>query len=393
MEYILILKESPAELAFRAEVRAFIRENLPAELKAKVQAFARLEKADITLWHRIMFHKGWGAPGWPIEYGGTGWSFTFRKIFEDEANLGGAPRLMPFVNMIGPVLQSFGTPWQKERFLPPILSLDEWWCQGYSEPEAGSDLASLRTQARLKGDRFIVNGRKIWTSFAAAADWMFCLVRTNTEVKPQAGITFLLIDMKSPGIAVRPITTLNGDNDVAEVTLDDVEVPLRNVVYEIDKGWTVAKHLLGHERTEVALVGHNKRMIARIKALLDVDGALLSSSFQDRLMQLELRLIAQEWLLMQVLSLPVGASDSRVSILKLQGSQIAQQLGELLLECAGPNAIRASDRTAPPLDLLAADAWWFGLPEAYLDARKHTIYGGTNEIQKTIISKAVLGAQ
>ena len=394
------LHESGADRAFRIEVRDFVRSSLPADLRWKVMHFMRLDKSDVGRWHETLYRKGWGAPAWPKEYGGPGWTPVQRKIFEDETMLAGAPRLMPHANMIGPVLQHFGTLEQKLRFLPRMISMQDWWCQGYSEPEAGSDLASLQTRAVRDGDRYIVNGQKIWTSFAHWADWMFCLVRTASEGKPQQGITFLLIDMKTPGITVRPIRQLNGDEDFNEVFFDDVAVPVENRVFEENKGWTVAKHLLGHERTEVALVGLNKRFLMRIKQLAAATRRggrplLEGGRLRDRIARAEMRLAAHEWLLLRVLSADAvrPGSGPHVSILKLQGSQLNQELAALLLECAGPHAVAYLDRArdAEGAGDAPQPAMLHGLAAVYVDARRHTIYGGTTEVQKNIVGKGLIG--
>ncbi len=393
------LHENTTEHEFRCEVREFVRKALPLDLRWKVMHFMRLEKQDIARWHDILYRKGWAAPAWPKAYGGPGWTPVQRKIFEDETMLAGAPRLMPHTNMIGPVLQHFGTEAQKARFLPRMLAMQDWWCQGYSEPGSGSDLASLQTRAIRDGDRYIVNGQKIWTSFAHWADWMFCLVRTSSEGKPQRGITFLLIDMKTPGITVRPIRLLNGDVDLNEVFFDNVIVPVENRIQEEDQGWTVAKHLLGHERTEVALVGLNKRFLMRIKQISSTvmrRGQPLLNDFRlrDRIARLEMRLIAHEWLLLRILSSDAAdtAGGSSVSILKLQGSVLNQDLSALLLECAGPQAVPYLDAARErAVDAAPRPASLHGLASAYVDARRHTIYGGTTEVQKNIIGKSLVG--
>jgi alkylation response protein AidB-like acyl-CoA dehydrogenase len=393
------LQESDVEREFRREVREFVRQSLPSDLRWKVMRFMRLEKQDIARWHEILYRKGWAAPAWPKEYGGPGWTPVQRKIFEDETMLAGAPRLMPHTNMIGPVLQHFGTLAQKKRFLPRMLAMQDWWCQGYSEPGSGSDLASLQTRAVRDGDRYIVNGQKIWTSFANWADWMFCLVRTSSEGKPQRGITFLLIDMKTPGITVRPIRLLNGDIDLNQVFFDDVAVPLENRVHEENEGWTVAKHLLGHERTEVALVGLNKRFLMRIKQIAQstcrLGRPLLEDQrLRDRIARLEMRLTAHEWLLLRTLSADVSGTPggASVSILKLQGSTLNQDLSALLLECAGPQALPYLDAARNGwLDDAPQPGWLHGLASVYVDARRHTIYGGTTEVQKNIIGNSLIG--
>ncbi|MCX7172566.1 MAG: acyl-CoA dehydrogenase family protein, partial [Proteobacteria bacterium] len=259
---------TPAENAFRDEVRAFVGERLPEHIRTKVMNGLRLSRDDHVEWQRILHAHGWGGPSWPEEFGGPGWSPAELYIFEEECALAGAPRLISFgQRMLAPVLMAFGSLAQQQRYLPKIMSAEEWWCQGYSEPGAGSDLASLKTRAVNRGDHYRVNGQKTWTTLGQYADWIFCLVRTDTEVKPQRGISFLLIDMKSPGITVRPIITLDGAHEVNEVWLEEVDVPIENLVGTENQGWTYAKFLLGHERTNIAGIGIAKRELARLKRI------------------------------------------------------------------------------------------------------------------------------
>jgi len=262
------LNLSGEEAAFRDEVRAFIAENYPAEMRVP-NPETDLSKEQMLLWHRILHQKGWLAPLWPKEYGGPGWSITQRFIFEQETSRAGTlPPLAFSVTMVGPVIYTFGNDTQKQKFLPRILSGEDWWCQGYSEPGSGSDLASVRTKAVRDGDHYIVNGHKTWTTLAQHADWIFCLVRTDSSAKPQAGISFLLIDMKSPGVTVRPIITIDGSHEVNDVFLEDVRVPAGNLIGEENKGWTYAKFLLGNERTSMAGIGRSTRYLERLKHIV-----------------------------------------------------------------------------------------------------------------------------
>src|SRR5487761_458923 len=295
------LRESPQEARFRLEVRSFVEHSLPSDIRERVLGFMHLPRADYVRWQGILHEKGWGAPGWPREHGGTGWTATQRVIVEEECFAAGAPRQMPFgLSMVGPVLIAFGSAAQQTRFLPRILTLVDWWCQGYTEPGAGSDLASLSTRAVRQGESYLVSGQKTWTSFAHWADWIFCLVRTRAEGKPQEGISFLLIDMRSPGVRVRPIRTLDRGADVCEVFFDDVAVPAGNLVGEENRGWTIAKYLLGHERATIAGVGMCKRLLGRLKhhacrQLRHGRPLIEDIRFRDRLVRLEMELLSHEW--------------------------------------------------------------------------------------------------
>jgi alkylation response protein AidB-like acyl-CoA dehydrogenase len=395
------LRDTPQEQAFRTEVRDFVAAHLPADIRERVLNFQRVGREDYVCWQKILHARGWGAPGWPTQFGGAGWNARERTIFDEECFGGGAPRQMPFgLSMVGPVIIGFGTAEQQARYLPNILSMDEWWCQGYSEPGAGSDLASLATRAERRGDRYIVNGQKTWTSFAQWADWIFCLVRTATQDKPQKGISFLLIDMKTAGIEVKPIRTLDQGHDVNEVFLDDVEVPVGNLVGEEHQGWSIAKFLLGHERTNIAGVGMCKRLLRRLKeyarAELKHGKPLIEDPrFRDRIVRLEIELLSHEWSLTRMISLQQSgrAVDIEASILKIRGSEIQQDLGKLLMECAGPYAV---PYVAAALEMdrsreTAGGAQLNALAAQYFDLRKVSIYGGTNEVQKNIIGKLLLG--
>ncbi|HEY5898822.1 MAG TPA: acyl-CoA dehydrogenase family protein [Burkholderiales bacterium] len=373
------LNYSADELAFRDDVRAWLRANLPAELREKVESYAHLSRDDLLRWHRILAKKGWVAPAWPKEWGGTGWNVVQRYLFEEELGYAGGPPIIPFgVTMCAAVLLRFGTEAQKKRFLPRIYNGDDFWCQGYSEPGSGSDLASLKTKAVRHGDHYVVNGQKIWTTLGHYADWIFCLVRTDpTMEKRQEGISFLLIDMKSPGITVRPLILMDGAHEVNEVFFDDVKVPAENLVHDEGKGWTVAKYLLGYERMNSGRIGESKRQLARLKEY----GAQRMSDlrWRDRLSRLEVELTALEITNLRFLDRmrrtgqPPGAD---VSMLKLKGTEIQQGLTELMLEATDP---------------AASDALSEAIRKRYLNMRKTTIYAGSNEIQRNIIAKMTLG--
>src|SRR5881227_1381180 len=396
---------SPEDATFRDEVRAFIAENYPKEMRVP-NPETDLTKEQSLLWHRILYKKGWIAPLWPKEYGGPGWSITRRFIFEQETSRAGTlPPLAFSVTMVGPVIYTFGNDAQKKKFLPRILSGEDWWCQGYSEPGSGSDLATVRTKAVRDGDCYIVNGHKTWTTLAQHADWIFCLVRTDPNAKPQSGISFLLIDMKSPGVTVRPIITVDGTHEVNDVFLENVRVPVENLVGEENKGWTYAKFLLSHERTNNAGIGNCKRALKRLKEIatrqLHNGRPLIEDSrFRDRIAQAELELVALEITNLRVLS--ALATQSRapgpeVSLLKIKGSEIIQQLAELQMHALGHAALpylrEALEVDWVPAPLLADHYADFAPPLTgqYFNYRKTTIYAGSTEIQKNIISKLILG--
>jgi len=395
------LNATPADEEFRLEVRSFVAQNLPDDIRRKVLGFLRVEREDYVRWQRILAERGWGAPGWPAAFGGCGWDAVRRNIFDDECFAGGAPRQMPFgLSMIAPVLMKFGTPGQQQRFLPRVLTMDDWWCQGYSEPGAGSDLASLKTRAERAGDHYVVTGQKIWTSFAQWANWMFALVRTSSAGKPQQGISLLLIPMDNPGITVRPIKTLDGGFDVNEVFLDQVKVPVENLVGAENEGWTIAKYLLGHERTNIAGLGMCKRLLRRLKELARTQfkhGLPLIDDprFRDRIVRIEIDVLAQEWALARLISLEHSGQGLGVepSMLKIRGSEIQGELGELLMECAGAYALPHLHE-AMTIDYAGPTAGGIDvnpLAGLYLDLRKVAIYGGTNEIQRGLIGKTVVG--
>ena len=394
------LEFSPADIAFREEARAFIAENYPHHLRAKQDEGEEMAKEDFLSWHRVLAAKGWVAPAWPKEYGGPGWTTVQRYIWSEELARADTVPILPFgINMVGPVIYTFGTPEQKARFLPRILSGDDWWCQGYSEPGAGSDLASLRTRAVRDGDHYVVNGQKTWTTLAQHADWGFFLVRTDTESKPQEGISFLLIDMKSPGVTVRPIITLGGEHEVNEVWLEDVRVPVENRIYEENKGWTCAKFLLAHERTGIAGVARSKRGVERIKTIarseMDGDRPLLANPFFKRkVAELEIDLSALEYTELRTLASEASGRGPgpESSLLKIKGTEIQQRLTELALEAVGHygapyfRGFGEGDNEHP----IGPDYAHRAAP-TYFNGRKTSIYGGSNEIQRNIIAKMVLG--
>ncbi len=390
------LNYSPEETAFRDEVRAWIAANLPGDVRDKVLNYRELSKDDLMGWHRTLAKKGWVAPFWPKEWGGTDWTVVQRYILEEECGAAGCPPVVSFgVRMCAPVLLRFGTPEQKQRFLPRIYNGDDFWCQGYSEPGSGSDLASLKCRAVRQGDHYVVSGQKIWTTLAHYADWIFCLVRTDpSREKRQEGISFLLIDMKSPGITVRPIVLMDGGHEVNEVFFDDVKVPAENLVHEEGKGWTVAKYLLGYERMGTGNIAVSKRELARVKTLAaraQVNGGTLLDDprFRDRLTRVEVELMALEITNMRFLDQLRGGRPpgAEVSLLKIKGTEIQQALTELMMQTAGPfaQAFRPVD-AAPGFDAFTAS-----LGPRYLNVRKATIYAGSNEIQRNIIAKLTLG--
>ena len=394
------LRYTKAEQEFREEVRAFLAAKLPADIREKVLGHKRLEREHYVRWHRILTEHGWGAPGWKKEFGGTGWNALQKLIFDIEAGRAGAPRLLPFgLTMIGPVLQKFASPEMQQRFLPRIPAVEDFWCQGYSEPGSGSDLASLKTRAVKKGDKYIVTGQKTWTTMAQWADWIFCLVRTDTEAKPQEGISLLLIDMKSKGVSVRPIKTLDGGHDVNETWFDDVEVPVENLVGEENKGWTYAKYLLGHERTGIAGIGHCVRELAQVKhyaaSTRDEHGRPLieNQRIRDRIVRIEIDTMALEMLLLRVATAAGGTPGPEASIVKIRGSELQQDIAMLQMELAGPHAWPYSPdwleegATQP----VSGPDWASPAASTYFDMRKTSIYGGATEVEKNIIAKAILG--
>jgi pimeloyl-CoA dehydrogenase large subunit len=389
------LSFTPEEVAFRDEVRRFFRTEIPAGIRRKVSEGRRLEREDYVTSQRILNGRGWAAPHWPIEHGGQDWSAVQRYIFMEELMQAAVPIPLQFnCFMVGPVIATFGTEAQKQRFLARAANLDDWWCQGFSEPGAGSDLASLKTRAVRNGDHYVVDGQKTWTTLGQYANWMFCLVRTDPEARKQAGISFLLIDMASPGISVRPIITIDGKHEVNEIFLDGVKVPVENLVGEENKGWDYAKFLLANERTGIARIGMSKERIARIKRLAKETPAGAGTMWDDmefraRLASVEIELKALEITQMRVVAAQATRDPTRPdpasSILKIKGSELQQATTELLVELAGPGAIGTSRA-----DHSAAD-WVDAALPTYFNMRKVSIYGGSNEIQHNVIAKALLG--
>jgi pimeloyl-CoA dehydrogenase large subunit len=400
------LRFTSEENAFRDEVRAFMREALPASIRTKVATGLHLAKEDLVTWQRILNAKGWAVPHWPKEWGGTEWGPVELYLFRDEMQQAEAPEPLPFgAYMVGPVIIAFGNDAQRKRFLPRIANLDDWWCQGFSEPGAGSDLASLKTSAKRNGDHYVVNGQKTWTTLAQYADWIFCLVRTDPAAKKQEGISFLLIDMRTPGITVRPIETIDGGREINEVFFDDVKVPVENLVGQENKGWDYAKFLLGNERSGIARVGISKARIRRIKELAALEQAggkplLADERFRAKIAAVEVELKALEMTQLRVVAAAAEGGrdgnkpDPASSILKIKGSEIQQAITELALEIAGPYALPDqiphddSERwNEPPV----GPDWAGPVAPQYFNMRKVSIYGGSNEIQKNIIAKAILG--
>ena len=385
------------EQAFREDIRAWVKGALPADISHKVHNALRLSRDDHQRWAKILGKKGWLGHGWSKEFGGPGWNAIQKHLFEEECALAGAPRVIPFGPvMVAPVIMAFGNAEQQQRFLPGIASGEVWWSQGYSEPGAGSDLASLKCKAERVGDKFVVNGQKTWTTLGQYGEWIFCLVRTSTDGKPQTGISFLLIDRKSPGVTVRPIVLLDGEAEVNEVWFDNVEVPANNLIGEENKGWTYAKHLLGHERTNIADVNRAKRELERLKRIAKAEGMYEDMRFRDEIAKLEVDVIALEMLVLRVLSADKSGKNSLdiAGLLKIRGSEIQQRYTELMMLAAGPYSL--------PFIEEAMEAGWQGdfpggvvanapLASSYFNMRKTTIYGGSNEVQRNIVSQFVLG--
>ncbi len=395
------LNFTPEEEAFRAEVQAFLKDKLPARIANKVKAGQRLTKADQDEWHAILNERGWLANHWPEEYGGPGWGAVEKFIFDTECALAGGPRIVPFgVNMLGPVLIKFGNEAQKKYWLPRILSGEDWWCQGYSEPGAGSDLASVKTTAVRQGDHYIVNGQKTWTTQGQHANMIFCLVRTDREAKAQSGISFLLVDMQSPGVELRPIRTLDGDKEVNEVFFTDVKVPVENLVGEENKGWTYAKYLLTYERTGIAGVGFCIAALAKLKVIaakVMKNGKPLDQDplFAARMAQVEIDLENMKTTNLRVIAAVAGGGvpGAESSMLKIRGTEIRQEILSLIRRAVGPYALPfieeaqyegCADEPVGPKEAATAAA-------NYFNYRKLSIFGGSNEIQKNIISKMILG--
>jgi len=387
---------TPEEQQFRLDIRAWVRNQLPADIAHKVHNALQLSREDMQRWGQILGKQGWLGHAWPKEFGGPGWNSVQKHLFEEECALAGAPRVVPFGPvMVAPVIMAFGNAEQQQRFLPGIASGTVWWSQGYSEPGSGSDLASLKTRAERQGNSYVVNGQKTWTTLGQYGEWIFCLVRTSNEGKPQTGISFLLIDMKSPGITVRPIVLLDGSVEVNEVFFDNVLVPADNLVGEENKGWHYAKHLLAHERTNIADVNRAKRELERLKRIARSEGVYEDTRFRDEIAKLEVDVVALEMLVLRVLAAETAGKQSLdiAGLLKIRGSEIQQRYSELMMLAAGPYAL--------PLIREAMEAGWQGdavgamwcapLASTYFNMRKTTIYGGSNEVQRNIVSQVVLG--
>ncbi|UYV37910.1 acyl-CoA dehydrogenase family protein [Rhodobacteraceae bacterium D3-12] len=389
------------ELDFRDEIRTWIKSALPEELATKVRNEAPLTKAEMESWQLILNDKGWLTYTWPVEFGGTGWGPVKQFIFEEEMAYACAPRILPFgLRMLAPVLQKFGSKEQQDYYLPRMCDGTHWWCQGYSEPGAGSDLASLKTAAVRDGDHYIVNGQKTWTTLGQHADMIFCLVRTSNEGKRQEGISFLLIDMKTPGIEVRPIQTIDGGHEVNEVWFTDVKVPVENLVGEENKGWTYAKYLLTHERTNIAGVGKSNQMLDRLKDLAAkqkrngkplIDDPL----FAARVARVEIDLMTMEVTNNRVLAQAEagGAPGPESSMLKILGTEIAQEIDDLTRRALGSSALALTPEVDDPgyNGEHVTPEGFAHASEVYFNHRKTTIYGGSNEIQKNIITKMIVG--
>ncbi len=401
------LRFTQAEIAFRDEARAFFRTQIPREIRERVSAGRHPTKDDIVTTQRILNARGWAVPHWPREWGGQDWTPVQRYIFNEEMQAEAVPPPLPFgTQMVGPVIAAFGNEAQKRRFLPRIANIDAWWCQGCSEPGAGSDLASLKTRAERVGDFYVINGQKTWTTLAQYADWIFVLVRTDAAAKKQEGISFILADMKTPGITVRPIVTIDGGREVNEVFFDDVRVPAENLVGQENKGWDYAKFLLGNERSGIARIGLSKERLRRIKRLAAEvpagDGVLWDDmDFRKQVASVEIELKALEMTQLRVVAADSKRTDRKPdpmsSILKIKGSELQQATTELLMRVVGPYALPyapdeeeddgAHPTNAPP----AGPDWAATVAPLYFNTRKVSIYGGSNEIQRNIIAKAILG--
>ena len=402
------LQFTPDELAFREEIRAWVAASLPAALSHKVHNALRLTRDDLQGWAKILGAKGWLGYAWPRAFGGPGWNAIQKHLFEEECALAGAPRIVPFGPvMVAPVIMAFGTAEQQQRFLPGIASGEVWWSQGYSEPGSGSDLASVKTRAErgldADGEHYLVNGQKTWTTLGQYGDWIFCLVRTSTTGKPQTGISFLLVDMRSPGVSVRPIRLLDGEAEVNEVFFDNVRVPAENLIGEENKGWTYAKHLLAHERTNIADVNRAKRELERLKRIAKAEGVDDDARFRDQIALLEVDIVALEMMVLRVLSAEKSGKQSLdvAGLLKIRGSEIQQRYAELMMLAAGPYALPLVDEAmeAGWQGDAALESLWPGgslhaapLAGTYFNFRKTSIYGGSNEVQRNIVAQTVLGS-
>ena len=385
---------SDADNQFRQEVKDYLENKYPKHVKEKQNNGEQLTKQDMIDYHKSLYEQGWAGYNWPVEYGGTGWSPTQIYIFQEELGYANTPTILPFgLNMVGPVIYTFGNEEQKKKFLPDILEFNTWWCQGYSEPGSGSDLASLKTKAVRDGDHYIVNGSKTWTTLAQNADWIFCLVRTETTQKKQEGISFLLIDMKTEGIEVKPIITIDGDHEVNSVFFTDVKVPAENLIGEEGKGWTYAKFLLAHERFGIAGVPNQKYSL---KLLKDRTKDFADDDLKKKIADYEIELSALEFTELRTLAALAngGHPGAESSIIKIKGTELQQRLTEMYVEAAGqyilpyegPEGFNSNNTPASNVSDFSSQA-----VSRYLNFRKTSIYGGSNEIQKNIIAKAILG--
>ncbi len=395
------LNYTDEESAFQSEVRNFLAEKLPKQMSEKVRLGGDLTKAEMDEWHSILNDKGWLAQNWPKAFGGAEWDAVQRHIYEEEAALANAPRIIPFgLSMLAPVLQKFGSQEQCDHWLPRILSGEDWWCQGYSEPGAGSDLASLKTRAVREGDHYIVNGQKTWTTLGQHANMIFCLVRTDVDVKQQEGISFLLIDMNTPGIEVRPIVLLDGGAEVNEVWFTDVKVPVANLVGEENMGWTYAKYLLTHERTNIAGVGFSNAGLQAVKRIakseLSAGKPLIENPhFAARIAQVEIDLMAMSLSNLRIVSQAAkgGAPGLEASMLKVKGSIIRQEINDLARRAVGPYALPfASEAIEGANEAPFGPDYAAPVAAEYFNNRKLSIFGGSNEVQRQIIAKTTLGA-
>lgn len=402
------LELNDEELAFREQVREFMRTQLPQSIRDKVLNGEEINRNDFVTWQRVLAAQGWGGIGWPRQFGGPGWTPMQMHIFDEESALAGGPRLNPFgLRMVAPVIMAFGNPQQQQRYLPKIASGEEWWCQGYSEPGAGSDLASLKTRAVRDGDNYVVSGQKTWNTLGQFADWIFCLVRTDPQAKQQQGISFLLINMKSPGITLRPIKLLDGSVEVNDIFFDEVRVPIENRIGEENHGWTYAKFLLGHERTNIAGIGAAKRELGRLKRIASSERkngkALLDDPlFAAKVAQVEIDLTALEMTTLRTIAAEKNkrAPGPAASVLKIRGTEIQQAISELTMLAMGPyalpwrrEAMEAGYQVDPRVQVgvQVGPRYAAGAAARYLNQRKLSIFGGTNEIQKNIISKMIVG--
>jgi len=394
---------SDDELRFQQEVRAFMSEEYPDDIRRQRNAEIELSKEDQVRWQKILYNQGWAAVNWPTDHGGTGWNAVQKYIFDNELAAANAPDMIPFgVKMVGPIIYTFGSDEQKSNFLPDILQSNVWWCQGYSEPGSGSDLASLKTRADREGNYYVVNGTKTWTTMAQYADWIFCLVRTSSDVaRRQEGISFLLIDMNTPGVSVQPIITIEGGHEVNEVHFEDVRVPMDNLVGEEGKGWTYGKVLLQHERTNIAGVSRSKYRLRQLRkrATFATEGGtplLHDRNFARKVAAAEIELKALEYTELRTLAaVATGkAPGPESSILKIRGTELQQAVDELFVEAAGYYALPyVPEQYAAELPV--GEQIGVGIDTStsltYFNNRKASIYGGSNEIQRNIVAKHVLG--